>query len=339
MAFLAIEIPKLLAAKLSKIDLPGKKERQDTLHITLFYFSDNYPLNDLVKALKTTLKITSETEAFAALIEKVSHFPSDEEIPIIVPVQSNELHYFREGLAMAFDKANVPYSKKFKDYNPHITLSYAEKVIDDFGIEKEEFQIDKITLFGGDNYDDKISIDFALKKETTNEESKIPLELLHKLPPKTLLHLIQQIKDAIRQDETLQSLFEEYDISPTELDLIPMQFADIDTSAKTDHGIIYFNYKLLCDGDLSKVFSYAIHETTHFLQQTALDKATKGAEDGDYLHNPFEQEGFINQIEYIANNDGKEEAKEYVADLLDHHDKDGKEKKKLEKILLKKVIE
>jgi hypothetical protein len=169
------------------------------------------------------------------------------------------------------------------------------------------------------------------------ETEKISLKEIKKLPPKVFKRIIQQIKDHIREDETLNRIFDDYGVSIAELDYIPMYFDDIDVSAKTDHGVISFNYKLLCDGDISKVFSYAIHETTHWLQQCASEGPTKGADEGDYLHNEYEQEGFINQVEFIAKNDGKDEAIEYVDDLLEHHEKEGKERDKLEDILLENV--
>jgi hypothetical protein len=173
--------------------------------------------------------------------------------------------------------------------------------------------------------------------EKEDEEEKIPLEDIKKLPPKVFMRIIRQIKDHIRGDETLNRIFDDYGVDIAELDYIPMCFADIEVSGKTDHGIISFNYKLLCDGDISKVFSYAIHETTHWVQQCASEGPTKGADEGDYLHNEFEQEGFQNQVEFIANHDGKDQAIEYVDDLLEHHDKEGKERDKLEDILLEKV--
>ena len=61
---------------------------------------------------------------------------------------------------------------------------------------------------------------------------------------------------------------------------------------------------------------------THWLQQTTGSKPTQSADDGDYLDNPFEQEGFQNQIEYISKQFGEEEAENYVDELLEHHDVD-----------------
>lgn len=170
-----------------------------------------------------------------------------------------------------------------------------------------------------------------------SSKKKISIEDAKKINPSILLLLIDRMKNSLKKDEVIINMFKEYNIDLNEFDLIPMAFADIDVSAKCDHGIIFFNYALLCDGDFKKNYSYCCHEVVHWIQQTSGDKPTKGADDGDYLHNKFEQEGFQNQIEFISNHYGIDEAKEYVENLLEHHDKDGKEKDKLEKILLERV--
>lgn len=172
----------------------------------------------------------------------------------------------------------------------------------------------------------------------SSETEKIPLSVVKKMPYKTLMRMINKAKKYLKTDETMLKIFKEYDIDIEELEFIPTYFDNIDVSATTDHGIVYLNYKLLADGDFFKDYSYLIHEYSHWLQQTTGTKPTQGAEDGNYLENEFEQEGFANQVEYIAKQFGKDEAEDYVDDLLDHHDVEGKkERDKLEAIFLKQV--
>lgn len=157
------------------------------------------------------------------------------------------------------------------------------------------------------------------------------LEQAKKIPPKTLLKLINRMKKFLKKHPVVIDMFKEYDVPIDELDLIPMRFGELEVSARTDHGIITFNFKLLCDGDFFKDYMYAVHEITHFLQQTTGSKPTQGADDGDYLENPFEQEGFQKQVEYVDDMFGENEAEEYVDHLLDHHkvkDSDEREDKK-----------
>jgi hypothetical protein len=167
---------------------------------------------------------------------------------------------------------------------------------------------------------------------------ELSLAKIKKLPYQMLNRMISKMRNYLKKNEIVQKMFKDYEVDIKELDYIPMCFGDIDVSAKTDHAVIIFNYQLLTDNDFIKDYSYGVHEVTHWLQQTTGKKATKSSDDGDYLSNPYEQEGFQNQIEYIAEQYGEEEAEEYTSDLLEHHEVDDKkEKKKLETILLKEV--
>lgn len=158
------------------------------------------------------------------------------------------------------------------------------------------------------------------------------------LPSKFLFRLIKKIKSKLKRDATMLSIFKEYGLDIEEIDYIPVYFKDMDVSAKCDHAIVYLNWKLLEDGFDFKDISYLIHEFTHFCQQTTGNKPTKSSDEGDYLENPYEQEGFQNQIEYIAEHFGDEEAEKYVDHLLDHHDvDDDNRREELEDVLMEKI--
>jgi hypothetical protein len=172
----------------------------------------------------------------------------------------------------------------------------------------------------------------------SKKPEKIPMSQVKKMPYQSLNRMIKKLREFLKKDEVVKKMFKEYDVDIEEIDYIPMKFGTLDVSAKTDHGIIIYSYKLLTDGDFFKDFSYGVHEMTHWLQQTTGTKATKSSDDGDYLDNPYEQEGFQNQIEYIANQDGEDEAEEYVDNLLEHHDvNDKKEIKEKKEVLMSKV--
>jgi hypothetical protein len=171
-----------------------------------------------------------------------------------------------------------------------------------------------------------------------DKEEKIPLSQVKKLPYQSLNRMLKKMREHLKKNEVVQKMFKEYGVDIEEIDFVPMMFGDLEVSAKTDHAIIIFNYKLLCDGDFFKDFSYGTHELLHYLQQTSGKKATKSSDDGNYLDNPYEQEAFTKQVEYINDQFGKDEAEEYVDDLLEHHEvKDKKEKDKLEAIFLQEV--
>lgn len=166
---------------------------------------------------------------------------------------------------------------------------------------------------------------------------KISLEEVKKIPHSLLFKLINKAKASLKNDEVMKEICKKNGVETDIIDLIPVMFGDIDVSATTSHGVITLNYKLLCDGDFEKDYSYLVHEFTHYFQQCFGDGPTKSADDGDYLHNEFEQEGFQHQVEYLANEYGENEAEKYVDHLLDHHDKEGKEKNNLKEVLLEKV--
>lgn len=167
---------------------------------------------------------------------------------------------------------------------------------------------------------------------------KYTIQEIKQKSPKSFLNLINRAKKFLKKDEVMKKVFKDFDVDISFIDLIPMRFGDLDVSATTSHGIITLNYKLLADGDFFKDYGYLIHEISHYLQQCFRKTPTQGAEEGEYLDNPDEQEGFQNQIEYISKEFGDEEAEEYVEGLLDHHDIDSrKERKEKKDVLMSKV--
>lgn len=171
----------------------------------------------------------------------------------------------------------------------------------------------------------------------SEKHHKYSIEQVKKLSPKFLLKIIQKAKNFLKKDETFIKMCKEYNVSTEIIEYIPMYFDDLEVSATTQHGIVYFNYKLLCDGDFSKDFMYAIHESGHVLQQYFNDKATKGANDGDYLDNPYEIESFQNQLEFMNNHLGEKETEKYVDNLLDYHGLDEEDVNDKKEELMEKV--
>jgi len=172
----------------------------------------------------------------------------------------------------------------------------------------------------------------------TSENEKFSLSDVKKIPFKTLNRLLDRMRKYLKEDPVVKEMFKKYNVDIDEIDYIPMMFGDLDTSAKTDHCIIIFNYKLLTDGDFFKDFSYGVHEMSHYLQQSTNDKPTQSSDDGNYLDNKYEREAFQNQIGYISDHFGEKEAEEYFNHLLDHHDiNNGDKKDELESVLLEKV--
>jgi hypothetical protein len=165
------------------------------------------------------------------------------------------------------------------------------------------------------------------------------IEDVKKLPLEFLLQMINVAKKYLKTNEATMRMFKEKGVDIELIDLIPINFGDLDVSARTNKGIITLNYKLLCDGDFYKDFSYLIHESEHWLQQCFGDRPTKGSDTGSYLDNPYEQEAFQHQVEFMADEYGENEAEKYVDHLLDHHEIDNKKEKQDKKDELMKLVD
>lgn len=168
-------------------------------------------------------------------------------------------------------------------------------------------------------------------------KKKYSIDQIKSLPPDFFLFVIGRAKKFLKSNDVMKRICKENGESVDIIDLIPTMFDDIDVSAKTDHGIVVLNYKLLCDGDFFKDYMYLIHEYSHYFQQCWGHKPTNTSKEY-YLDNKFEQEGFQNQIEFMSDSFGKNEAEKYVDHLLNYHKiEKEKEKKDKKKILMKNV--
>lgn len=165
MAFLGIKVPHPTARLLSGIDIPGIKEGTAELHITILCFEENWAISEISKALESTYEVVSKIKPFLVTVDSVGCFPKKEDkpCPIIAKVSSKELHDLNKKLRKKFDKDGIEYSKTFKDYKPHITLSYSDKEVDEFKIDNMDFSVPEIVLWGGDHGDDRIFITFPLQ--------------------------------------------------------------------------------------------------------------------------------------------------------------------------------
>jgi hypothetical protein len=163
------------------------------------------------------------------------------------------------------------------------------------------------------------------------------LKEVKQIPPAMLLRMINKAKAFLKQDEVMQRVCDDHGVDVDIIDYIPTMFSDLDVSAKTDKGVVYLNFKLLCDGDFFKDYGYLTHEYTHFLQQAFGDGPTRSSSDDDYLDNPAEEEAFSNQVEFLANEFGKDEAEEYVDHLLEHHELEGKKREEKKELLMEQV--
>lgn len=189
MAFIGIKISADITRLFRNMDLPGERVPENEQHITVLCFEENWPIADVAKAMETAYEIIKDIEPFQVKTSAVTCFPKREDnpVPIIAKVESKELSKVNKELKVAFDKAGVDYKDNFKDFNPHITLAYADEEIDKIKIKPVEFTVTEILLWGGDNGDDRIFITFPLRGVDTKKHSFLiqKVDVFHKLSSKS----------------------------------------------------------------------------------------------------------------------------------------------------------
>lgn len=145
--------------------------------------------------------------------------------------------------------------------------------------------------------------------------------------------ILDPVRQLLKKNEIVKKLLKSNNLDEDFLDLICMCFTDdLEVSARTQHGMIYFNINLL--DKIDKIPSYAVHEITHVVQQLTGDGPTQGSTDDTYLDNPYEIEGFQNQSKYISDTEGDSAAEKYIEKVLDHHEiPEGEREEKKEDLL------
>lgn len=175
MALLGIPVKIETARLFSSLDVPGDKEDLSELHVTILCFQDDWKITELSKALEVAYDVISEVKPFNLKVKTVSCFPKREgkPCPIIAKVESDELQDLNKKLKKAFDKKGIDYLKTFKDYNPHITLSYADKEIKSFKVDKIEIPVHEIILLGGNKGENDVFITLPLKSIEKKKNSTL----------------------------------------------------------------------------------------------------------------------------------------------------------------------
>ncbi len=163
MAFLAIQVPQDTARIFQDIDVPGDKGKVGKHHITLCYLGKDVPIAMLTKAIEATFKVVSSTRPFTVSVSKVTTFPvGDDGVPVICPIDSEELHALRARLVDRFVEDGVEYNNKYPIYKPHVTLSYAEEAIPDRQIPTLTWGAHEVILWGGDSGDSRLVVQFPM---------------------------------------------------------------------------------------------------------------------------------------------------------------------------------
>jgi len=162
MSMVGLRVPEEAARILwaffeSKYDWPDTVPMEDA-HVTLLHLGDSLPKDMSDRAAEALLRATADVRPFTVSTSRVRTFGSagEDGTPIVCQIDSEPLHALRQRLAEAFDAAGVPYSKKYPEYKPHVTLAYSpDPLVDELfgsysGFSPVEWGVHEVILWGGD---------------------------------------------------------------------------------------------------------------------------------------------------------------------------------------------
>jgi 2'-5' RNA ligase len=163
-AALMFPLPEETARVLGELDVPeGTPEHNK--HITVVYIGKDVPIERIASLLPVLFDVTSKTLPFSAATDHVTTFPAgDDGVPVIAKVSSPELHAFRASICQAMDDAGIDYDKKFPDYKPHVTLTYAKDPETEFELEIPEIRwmCSELTLWGSNRGTGRLVVSFPM---------------------------------------------------------------------------------------------------------------------------------------------------------------------------------
>ena len=196
MSFLGVKIPHEIGRLFSQVDYGGygKPEPTDSFHVTVAYFGEDILIEKIAQIVTSTYRVASGTKPFTVQTNRLTVFPphpTEGTVPVICRVESDALHELHDALLRQYDVDGVEYSQTFHSYTPHVTLAYtspgdgAEDVEGlDETIPTIEWGVGELVLWGGDEGDSRISVNFPFalgptKKEGALYRAMVRAALLH----------------------------------------------------------------------------------------------------------------------------------------------------------------
>lgn len=168
---IGIKAPPEVADKLSEVSVIGKKLSKEELHITMFYFENKLDIKDIFKIVKVIHESIKNAQCVKIKCSEVSTFPKGPDgVPVIVPIQSEDLLSLRNKIANKFDDSKIKYSKRWPEYNPHLTLSYSSKGMENKKLDKNiSWKANEIFFWTGEMINDiYVSLPLRTEKKATS---------------------------------------------------------------------------------------------------------------------------------------------------------------------------
>lgn len=184
MTYLCIKVPSEANKLLSDLEVPGSKTDSSDLHITLMYISKESTIEEVSKIFKISYEVLNDLKPFKINTSEVTFFDNggvEKGYPVICKIESKELVELNAKLKKAFDKAEIEYMNNYKDYKPHITLSYSKDKPEEYSFDEVYFTVTEIELAGGSQEEDTVFVTFPLKKLEKKSNLLLKSELFEKL--------------------------------------------------------------------------------------------------------------------------------------------------------------
>lgn len=153
---IGIKIPEATARVLAEIPVDGEPSAHP--HITILNLGDDVPIPTLADMMVAAYDVAAKHSPFTVRTSLVSSFPSEDSVPIIARIESDELHDLWNDLRNAFDQVDLEYSKKFPNFSPHVTLAWADEQPEDQRIPTIEWGAHELCIWGGNSGEGRVLI-------------------------------------------------------------------------------------------------------------------------------------------------------------------------------------
>ncbi len=159
MAFIGLKVPAPEAARLLSLPVPpGSPLTAGEMHITLLYLGKGVPVVSTLGAVMGCHTVAARWKPFRVHAALLTSFPAGEDgVPVIVRVVSEELMAFQAQLKAAMERMSVPFSDKYPEYKPHVTLTYANEAVQPTKVGPVSWDVGEVTVWGGEEMDKVVS--------------------------------------------------------------------------------------------------------------------------------------------------------------------------------------
>lgn len=156
MAMIGLRVPEATARVLGEIPVEGDPSHHP--HVTILNLGDDIPIPTLAVMMVAAYGVAEKYTPFTVRTNLVTSFPSEDVVPVIAKVESDELHDLWGDLCTAFDQVELDYSKKFPEYKPHVTLAWADEQPEDQSIPTIEWGAHELCIWGGNSGEGRVLI-------------------------------------------------------------------------------------------------------------------------------------------------------------------------------------